>query len=75
MTVKVQEALEIALQLDRDERAELAEHLLASLEEESELPDGWAKEWAVEAERRSKDGPEQWLDGPVALRELFGSAT
>lgn len=71
MTTRVQEALDIALQLDREERAELAGHLLASLEEESEQPEGWDEAWTAEVERRSLDGTEHWLDGQSALRQLF----
>ena len=71
MTARTERALALALALEREERVELAGHLLASLEEHREKPQGWDSVWTAEAERRSRDGPEHWVEGTQALRELF----
>lgn len=65
--------MDIALRLSPDERAELAERLLESLPQRAERDGDWDDAWAEEVERRSKDGPEHWVDGHEALRSLFGT--
>ena len=58
-----------AMQLDVHERARLAEHLLATLDEEDEIHHAWL----AEAERRAQaidDGTEQTLPLEQVLAEL-----
>lgn len=78
MTNKAQEVLQLALQLEPGELAQLTELLLAvqaSQEDEPEKPEGWDEAWSEELSRRDQDGPENWVDGEEALRQIFGKTS
>lgn len=68
MTEAARKVLEDALNLEADERADLAAELLASLQEHEQ---DVQKAWAAEIERRSLDASdERGTDWRTALEEI-----
>ncbi len=75
MTTRAQEVLQLALQLEPGELAQLTELLnsvKASQEDEPDKPEDWDEAWSEELSRRDQDGPEHWVDGEEALKQIFG---
>jgi putative addiction module component (TIGR02574 family) len=68
--------LDQAMALSAEERAELAAHLLRSLEPDDELElsdEEWREAWAAEIERRLgevRNGSVKLIDGDEALRTI-----
>ncbi len=74
MTTRTREVLQLALQLEPNELAELMRLLNAldaSREDDSEQPEGWNPAWVEELDRRNQDGPEHWTEGAEVLKQIF----
>lgn len=65
--------LQQALQLPQDQRAELVERLLSSLDGDDSIDEGYEEAWAAEIERRVREveeGTAELVDSKEALRRI-----
>ena len=72
MTIPMEVLAAEALALPPDERSELLDRLLASLEA-GPLDPAWEKEWADEVDRREaaiESGQAKWIPGAEAVARL-----
>ena len=69
MTGAAQRILDEALDLSDDERRQLAERLLESVEKGDEIERAWTEE-AIRRAERIEDGQARAIDGEEAVRQL-----
>lgn len=76
MTQRTKHALDLGLELDRNERAELISRLIASLDEDLEPVPDWEDAWVAEVERRAdsvREGTARLLPAEEVLKRVLGS--